>query len=317
MNADHSPTRFQCPIDPRSNLPVALAKTSCHQGGCNTESSEILDPSAPCSSCHRHAIATLYVLDKTNQNLTSAQKDLLLWHFRLGHMGFAHLQQLMRPRPADPAPPATPSSPSSAESCITSRNPSTCTCPPPLCSACQLARARRRSTEVSTTTVHQEALLKTQHLVPGVCVSIDQYESSVRGRLPNSRGKESFGLKYCGGTIFCDHASGYVQAFHQVSLRTADTLISKRAFERIAQSCGVRVDAYHGDNGTFKSQDFADSLVNQELTFSGTGAHHQSGVAERNIQTVTEKARVMMQHSFLHWPEEFQVDLWPFALDCA
>ena len=25
----------------------------------------------------------------------------------------------------------------------------------------------------------------------------------------------------------------------------------------------------------------------------------------------------MMQHAFLHWPEEFQVDLWPFALDYA
>lgn len=33
MYADHQRTRFQCPIDPRSNLPVALAKTPCNPGG--------------------------------------------------------------------------------------------------------------------------------------------------------------------------------------------------------------------------------------------------------------------------------------------
>lgn len=56
---------------------------------------------------------------------------------------------------------------------------------------------------------------------------------------------------------------------------------------------------------------FADALSSeeQELEMSGVGAHHQNGVAERAIQTVTKRARAMMQHSFLHWPEEFQVKL--------
>ena len=34
--------------------------------------------------------------DETNQNLTSAQKRLLRWHFRLGHLGFATVQWLGR-----------------------------------------------------------------------------------------------------------------------------------------------------------------------------------------------------------------------------
>ena len=204
--------------------------------------------------------------------------------------------------------------------CIVPKNPSTRTCKPPLCASCQIARAKRRPTDVSTTSVHQEALLQEENLAPGSRVSIDQYESAVRGRLATTKGRESFGHKYAGGTIFCDHASGYIQCFHQVSFRTADsTLVSKRAFERSAKSCAVKIKSYHGDNGVFKAKDFMDSLMqsDQELQFSGVGAHHQNGVAERAIRTVTEKARTMMQHSFIHWPDKFQVQLWPFALDYA
>ena len=322
MHANHQQARFQCPIDPRSNLPVALAKIPCNQGGCEPELAH--EATHSCPSCNRHGIANLSVLEETNQNITAAQKDLLLWHFRLGHMGFAHLQQLMRPRTVDTvdhmdSKSDSKSKPTVVDPCIVPKNPATRTCKLPLCAACQIARAKRRPTDVATTTVHQEALLKIKDLEPGARVSVDQYESSVRGRLATSRGRESFGHKYGGGTIFCDHASGFIQCHHQVSLRAADTVISKRAFERAAKSCGVKVQSYHGDNGIFKSKEFQAALTKEEqqLKFSGVGAHHQNGVAERSIRTVTEKARTMMQHAYLHWPEEFQVQLWPFALDYA
>ena len=48
MNSDHDSTRFQCPIDPRSNLPVALAKNPCHNDGCSSSARE----ATPCSSCN-------------------------------------------------------------------------------------------------------------------------------------------------------------------------------------------------------------------------------------------------------------------------
>ncbi|KAI2510176.1 hypothetical protein MHU86_4208 [Fragilaria crotonensis] len=275
---------FQCPIDPRSNLPVALAKTPCNPGGCIAlESSTPESPGPPCASCQRHSLVSLSVLDETNQNITAAQKDLLLWHFRLGHLGFSHLQHLMRPRTIEDLRSKIKSEkPIVIDPCIVPKNPSTRTCKPPLCASCQIARAKRRPTDVSTTVVHQESILKEENLAPGSRVSIDQYESAV-------------------------------------SLRTADTLVSKRAFERSAKSCGVKIKSYHGDNGVFKAKEFTDSITqsDQELQFSGVGAHHQNGVAERAIRTVTEKARTMMQHSFIHWPDEFQVQLWPFALDYA
>jgi hypothetical protein len=36
----------------------------------------------------------LSVADKTNQNLTASQKELLLWHWKLGHAGFQWIQHL-------------------------------------------------------------------------------------------------------------------------------------------------------------------------------------------------------------------------------
>jgi hypothetical protein len=81
-------------------------------------------------------------------------------------------------------------------------------------------------------------------LQPGDCVSVNQYVSSVPGRLPHTAGKEKPNEKYNGGTIFVDHASSYIHLTHQVSLRAGETLKSKLGFERFADSCGVRLRSF-------------------------------------------------------------------------
>jgi hypothetical protein len=43
--------------------------------------------------------------------------------------------------------------------------------------------------------------------------------------------------------------------------------------------------------------------MDQTIDFCGVGAHHQNGVAERDIFTVTEMARAMLLHAVLHWPD--------------
>ena len=88
-------------------------------------------------------------------------------------------------------------------------------------------------------------------------------------------------------------------------------------YPRTAKSCGKKVKNYHGNNGVVMSTEFGEALVDQELDLSGVGAQHQNGVAEQSICTVTEKARSMMQHAFLNWPDKFEVEIWPFALDHA
>jgi hypothetical protein len=54
--------------------------------------------------------------------------------------------------------------------------------------------------------------------------------------------------------------------------------------------------------------------MDQCITFSGVGAHHQNGKAERTIQTVVDKARSMLLHISIHWPKAFSMELWPFTM---
>jgi hypothetical protein len=342
MNTNNDSDRFSCPIEPRSNLPVALSKRACRDGSCPPKchaGSEAVRrqvaikqavPSTSChscgshkhcpsssactiipDSCSHHGMAHISVADQTNQNLTPAKRALLLWHWRLGHIGFDHLQRLFI-RPDDKN--------EKHGRCLSSNVPGIHTTPSPMCAACALARAKLKGAGVThTIRPGKSQLLKRGHLQPGQCISVDHYESAVKGHLPHTKGRESYGNKYVGGTIFADHASRYVSCHHQVSLAAPDTVVSKRLFERMAKECGVKVEQYHGDNGHFKANEFKEELAkcDQPLTLSGVGAHFQNGVAERAIRTVTEKARAMMHHASLHWPEQFQIELWPFALDYA
>jgi hypothetical protein len=107
---------------------------------------------------------------------------------------------------------------------------------------------------------------------------------------------------------------------NQSSLGASHTIRSKRSFELDAcQNKGVHVEHYHTDNGIFSKTGFTAALDadDQTINFSGTGAHHQNGTAERAIQTVVYKARSILIHASLCWPDEITLDLWPFALDYA
>ena len=88
--------------------------------------------------------------------------------------------------------------------------------------------------------------------------------------------------------MFCDHATGYTYVSTQVSLRAGETIVHKQKFEQIANTFGVKILNYRGDNGIFKSAEFKQhiKLKDQNIDFSGVGAHHQNGVAERAIQKI-------------------------------
>jgi hypothetical protein len=189
-----------------------------------------------------------------------------------------------------------------------------------MCAACQIARAKRQNPGVITTQPDPAARNVTfDAKIPGDTCSIDQYVCHVRGRLPGSRGREKESHTYGGGTIFVDHVTGKIYTYHQVTFSAEETVQAKLAYERELEQCGRKVKHYHADNGIFKSAEFKESIqiLNQKITFSGVGAHHQNGKAERAIQTIVEKARAMMLHVSMHWPEYFDMDLWPYAIDYA
>eukprot|EP00956_Cyclotella_meneghiniana_P000227 scaffold288_cov44-Cyclotella_meneghiniana.AAC.7 len=96
-------------------------------------------------------------------------------------------------------------------------------------------------------------------------------------------------------------------------------LIMQVTVERAACDLGFRVKAYYSDNGIFASTEFQEhcNSLGQKLSYSGVGAHHQNGVAERSIGTVCRLARSNPIHLLLHWPDQCWIYLWPFAMNDA
>ena len=272
---------LEFPFNPGSNLPLMLltnvrVKTAGLYGG---------DMMNLCSE--EKMSSFLSVADERNQNLTEAQKELLLWHQRWGHANFQWNQALLRSQ-QDGTPPIVHPKKPTAGSCDTSGL---------LCAACQMSKATRRATqEARRTSLFDSTVIRKGDLSPGQAVSMDQFMSMTPGRLPNTKGKEPDTHKFNGGTIMVDHASQFIFVFNQVSLRIGETLQGKTAFEQFADSAGVKIKHYRADNAPFGAKEFRDNLElsGQTIDYSGVGAHHQNGVAERAIMTTTRLARCMI-----------------------
>ena len=159
--------------------------------------------------------------------------------------------------------------------------------------------------------------IKENNLRPGDCISINQYVCSHRGRLATGYGKTPLAQTYGGGTIFVDHASGYIHVEHQISLSAADTIRSKMSYEQLLMNHGVLVGRYIANNGVFTSAAFEKEIWNgsQMIRDSGAGAQHQNGVAERAVRTVVERARTMLEHATIRNVDNVDASLWPSALN--
>eukprot|EP00957_Ditylum_brightwellii_P059169 4490277-Ditylum_brightwellii.AAC.1 len=75
-----------------------------------------------------------------------------------------------------------------------------------------------------------------------------------------------------------DHASNFSYSHLIRGASNAETLSAKGTYERVMQSYGHKVEAYHGDKSKFDSQDFKDSCDKSQQTYSycGVSAHHQN-----------------------------------------
>ena len=232
-----------------------------------------------------------HILHDSNHNLSNPQKELMIWHYRLGHAGQHWIQDLMR---KSKGPDGSPSE----GPCIPTKFATSKSAPTVKCAACLLAKQHRRGAGSSTTHVkpQKEMAIRRDATAPGSHISTDQWVSKLTGRLPNTFGREQEQNRYHGGTLFYDHFSGYIHIHCQVSLRVGETLQGKHDFERFAELHGVKLRHFHSDNHPFDAQEWKDDLETHEQTWShsGVGAHHQNGVSERAIQTVTYWARALM-----------------------
>ena len=76
---------------------------------------------------------------------------------------------------------------------------------------------------------------------------------------------------------------------------------------------------YLTDSGTFKANKFVQHIrdTNQKIQYCGTNAHHQNGVAERAIRTISNMARAMILHAASHWKQEIDSSIWPMTVHYA
>eukprot|EP00956_Cyclotella_meneghiniana_P008045 scaffold10719_cov37-Cyclotella_meneghiniana.AAC.1 len=119
-----------------------------------------------------------------NQNLTAAQKEVLLWHFKLSHAGMSSIHNLCRQNrtaKVDTVDELVQYRTSKFLPC--KHKIQNTTCDGLICASCAASKSKRRSpANRPTTSPRPEMILKQDHLKPGDCVSCDHYISPIPGR---------------------------------------------------------------------------------------------------------------------------------------
>jgi hypothetical protein len=249
------------------------------------------------------------VMEEANQNLTPAQKELLKWHAKFGHMDMRLVQRILKSGALGWSPLIK-----AASNCDLSKLPL-------ICGSCAYAKAKRKSSRPKTqrapnSSPIKDKMLSKDVLIPGQRVSMDHFIVSTPGWLYSYRGSEPLEKQYKGGVIFVDHASGHVYVEPVVNFSTGEAIRAKKSYEREMSSMGITVVSYHTDNGVFTAAAFQDELAKMEqgLSLSGVGAHHQNAMAERAIGVLFSLARTQMLHAKLRWPKAVNANLWPMVL---
>ena len=79
---------------------------------------------------------------------------------------------------------------------------------------------------------------------------------------------------------------------------------------------GVKVKAYHANNGVFRANKWRDTCYKQgqALTFAGVNVHHTNGMAEKCICNLQDLTNTQLIHATHKWAICITVNLWPYAL---
>ena len=195
---------LDCPLN-ESNLPVIRIAT-------------------PADSVGDLKALNACVMAEMNQNLTPAQKELLKWHSKLGHIDLKHVQRIMKSGALGWSPLIK-----AAANCDLNKNPL-------ICGSCAFAKAKRKSHRPKTEKVDnppqpKDKQLSKEVLIPGQKVSMDHFIVSTPGRLFTSRGSEPLDRLFKGGVIFKDHATGRVFVEPVVNFTAEEALRAKRAYD--------------------------------------------------------------------------------------
>ncbi len=224
---------------------------------------------------------------------TSDEELMLHYHHRFGHISFQRLREMAK---AGVIPKRL-------------RN-----CNIPACSACMYAKATKKPWRSKT----RNDFEKKRTPDPGEVVSVDQMVSPTAGLVAQMTGKLTT-KRYKYATVFVDQGSKLGYVYLQKTATAEETIEGKKAFEQYAADRGIRIRAYHADNGVFRANKWRDACQEnkQNLTFSGVNAHHTNGMAEKRIRDLQDLARTMLIHAANHWKNCITANLWPYAVKMA
>ncbi len=218
--------------------------------------------------------------------------EILLWHYRLGHIPFSRLQNM-------------------AKEGILPRRLSDCRLPK--CAACIYGKMTRRAKR----TKNEKNRPVSARIItgPGSCVSVDQLESRTMGLIGHMKGTPTVQRYRC-ATVYVDHYSRLSYVHLQRQLTSEETVQGKVAFEKFCEARGVTVKHYHADNGRFSDKGFVNHVTanRQSITYCGVNAHFQNGMAEKRIRDLQDQTTTMLMHAESKWPDVISANLWPYAL---
>ena len=227
--------------------------------------------------------------------LTDLESEILHWHRRLNHLHFDKMLKLIE----------TNQSPSKFKK-LKGKISHLCW---PSCLFGKQKRRPWRTKSKSISTIRQPTDNE-----PRSTICVDQVISKHPGLLPRMSGQHKRD-RLTAITVFYDIVSRLSYSHLQRSTDGKETVTAKQAFERFSKNHNVSVKHYWADNGRFAEKLFRDEVANcnQKITNCGVNAHHQNGVIERNIQTLTQGARTSLLHAKRYWPEMIGTLLWPYA----
>ena len=226
--------------------------------------------------------------------MSSQSEELLHYHHKLGHTGFAKLKTMARKG-------IIPKYLANAQT--------------PKCMACMYSQATRKQWRTKRMKQWMDG---SKAKYPGNIVSVDQLISPTPGLIAQTTGR-LMKDKYKVATVYVDQFTGYGFVHLQRSHGAKETLESKAAFEAVSRQHGVKIEAYHADSGVFKSHEWMMECrrCKQHLTFAGVQTHHTNGKAERRIRYLQDRARSMIIHAQKQWGLIGIVYLWPYATRIA
>ena len=231
------------------------------------------------------------------RKLTPLHQEFLSWHNRLFHMPFYRMYKLIK----------TGHLPKRFLKVFDKGH---CNL---VCVSCQFGKQHRKPWRTKGSP--GGSIRKATQTKPGDGTSVDQIVSAQPGLVPQMSGALTSD-RIWGATIFVDHVTNYVYCHLMKALTLEETLLAKKAYEKLLSTMGHSVKHYRADNGRFHDQGFVKDVRDKDQTidFCAVGTHNQNGIVENKNKEITNGARTLLLHGIRMWPQMIDSMFWPFAL---